>query len=273
MRHRSNVSVLRPSAEPPAQALTQHLDTAASRNFVGLRFAALTMEVAVRTIVQRDPAAAFDYVVTPNVDHVVRLHEHRDGVDLDAYYHDPFLCLCDSRVLAMLALLTGTRLSAVPGSDLVVQLLPATLCPGDRLTLIGGDDLTLQGFRAACPEAVIVQHQPPMGLLSDEAAIARCVAFVEDHPARYVLLAVGSPQQELLAWRIRLGGKATGLGLCIGASVEFLTGKLARAPLWMRQLLLEWLYRLLQNPGRLWRRYLLRGPRIVSIVLRERRER
>lgn len=248
-----------------------HVD--AIRTFVGLRFANLTMEQVLHRIVRRDPTAGFDYVITPNVDHVVRLHEMPDWLELHACYRNAFLCLCDSRVIEKLARMMGIRLPVVPGSDLVARLMPTMLYPGDRLTLVGGDDLTLARFRAACPDATIVQHQPPMGLLHDEGAIARCVAFVEDHPARYVLLAVGSPQQEVLAYRIRQGGRATGLGLCVGASVEFLTGKLVRAPLWVRRLSLEWLYRLLQNPVRLWRRYLLRGPRIVRIVMDERRAR
>lgn len=59
---------------------------------------------------------------------------------------------------------------------------------------------------------------------------------------------------------------ARGLTLCCGASINFLTGVERRAPQWMQRLSLEWLYRLLQNPRRLARRYLVRGPQIVRLL-------
>jgi UDP-N-acetyl-D-mannosaminuronic acid transferase (WecB/TagA/CpsF family) len=67
-----------------------------------------------------------------------------------------------------------------------------------------------------------------------------------------------------LCGEIQLKG-ATGVGLCIGASLEFLTGAKRRAPLWLQRLGLEWLFRLLTEPRRLWRRYLVEGPRIFVL--------
>ena len=61
---------------------------------------------------------------------------------------------------------------------------------------------------------------------------------------------------------------AGGTGLCIGASVEFVTGAKRRAPRWMQRLGVEWLHRLLSEPGRLWRRYLVEGPRIFAMAWR-----
>jgi N-acetylglucosaminyldiphosphoundecaprenol N-acetyl-beta-D-mannosaminyltransferase len=55
------------------------------------------------------------------------------------------------------------------------------------------------------------------------------------------------------------------VGLCIGASVEFLSGAKRRAPRWMQRAGLEWLYRLLSEPRRLWRRYLVKGPRVFKL--------
>ena len=69
----------------------------------------------------------------------------------------------------------------------------------------------------------------------------------------------------------RQAGGAVGVGLCIGASLDFLTGRKARAPLWMRKASLEWLHRLLSEPRRLWRRYLVEGPRIFVLTMRWRR--
>jgi exopolysaccharide biosynthesis WecB/TagA/CpsF family protein len=97
--------------------------------------------------------------------------------------------------------------------------------------------------------------------------VEACVEFVEAHsPFRFCFLAVGAPQQELLAQLLKSRGKARGMALCIGASIDFLTGKERRAPLWMQKIGFEWLFRLLNDPKRLGGRYLLRGPRVFSLL-------
>jgi exopolysaccharide biosynthesis WecB/TagA/CpsF family protein len=83
-------------------------------------------------------------------------------------------------------------------------------------------------------------------------------------------LAVGSPQQEVLAQRLQSRGVARGLALCVGASIDFMTGVERRAPLWMQRSGFEWLYRLSQNPTRLAKRYLVRGPRIFWLLRKTR---
>jgi exopolysaccharide biosynthesis WecB/TagA/CpsF family protein len=72
----------------------------------------------------------------------------------------------------------------------------------------------------------------------------------------------------MIAHRLQARGKARGLALCVGAALNFLTGAERRAPRWMQRLALEWLYRLLQDPRRLARRYLVRGPRVLGYLLR-----
>ena len=99
------------------------------------------------------------------------------------------------------------------------------------------------------------------------------VALVVSHPARFIFLAVGSPRQERLAAAIAATGRATGTGLCIGASLDFLAGAERRAPAWMQRHGLEWAFRLTRDPVRLARRYLLDSPRVVPLLLRERARR
>jgi len=211
-------------------------------------------------------------VVTPNVDHIVRLHraEGAAAAVLWAAYRDASLCLCDSRIVARLAKLRGVVLPVVPGSDLTARLFERLL-PGDRIAVIGGDAATVGELAALKPGLDIVQHIPPMGLARNAAALDAAADFAVAARARFVFLAVGSPQQELLAQRIRAQPAARGVVLCIGASIEFLTGRIARAPHWMQRGGIEWLHRLLSNPRRLWRRYLVEGPRIFALAWRFRR--
>jgi UDP-N-acetyl-D-mannosaminuronic acid transferase (WecB/TagA/CpsF family) len=113
----------------------------------------------------------------------------------------------------------------------------------------------------------LVQFSPPMGFIRDPQAVETCLRFVEAHsPFRFCLLAVGAPQQEILAERLQARGVARGLALCVGAAIDFVTGTQRRAPPWMQNAGLEWLFRLGENPARMATRYLVRGPRVFGLL-------
>ena len=136
---------------------------------------------------------------------------------------------------------------------------------GLRVALIGADTDALRWLVRTRPDASFVQNIPPMGVASNSAAQDVIVDFVETADADVVLFALGAPHSELLCQRIAEIGAVHGVGLCIGASIEFLSGAKRRAPLWIRRLRLEWAFRLASEPRRLWRRYLIEGPRIFAI--------
>lgn len=239
----------------------------ATVSLLGLDFADLDAEAAAAWLAARRKDAPFGYVVTPNADHLVRLA--RDPA-LAALYDGALLRLLDSRVVALLA--WALRLPSphvAPGSDVTAMLLARHLRPGEPITIIGLRAAWLPSLIARCGLAPPAHHDPPMGFEHDPAAFAECVAFVLAHPARFVFLAVGSPRQEKLAAAVAASAGATGVGLCIGASLEFLAGAKPRAPRWMQRAGLEWLFRLSDDPRRLGLRYLRDSPRVLRLLLRE----
>lgn len=220
------------------------------------------VKVAARFGTQR-----YGYVVTPNADHLIRLHEEPA---LRPLYEEASYVTLDSRFIArLLRLLRGTRLPVCPGSDLTARLFAEVIHPDDRIVLIGGGDGAVSALRRRYRLTQLAHYNPPMGFIHDPAAVEACMDFIEAHsPFRYCLLGVGSPQQERLALMLKERGRARGLALCVGASINFLTGGERRAPHWMQQAGLEWLFRLLQSPRRLAYRYLVRGPRIFPLLYR-----
>lgn len=210
--------------------------------------------------------ATFDYVVTPNIDHLIR---YIDDPGFRELYAQAGYILLDSRLLArILSRTRGLRPRVCPGSDLTAGLF-GVIAPRDRIVLIGASDQQAQALRQIYSLENLQHYNPPMGFIRDPAAVEATLRFIEGHsPFRYCFLAVGCPQQEKLACALKQRGVARGLGLCIGASINFLTGAERRAPMWMQRCSLEWLYRLLQDPGRLARRYLVRGPRIFALLPR-----
>jgi exopolysaccharide biosynthesis WecB/TagA/CpsF family protein len=234
-----------------------------------LGFADLTPDQAADRIAARPAGAPFAYVVTPNVDHLVRL---AGDPALLGVYQKAWLCLLDSRVVRGLAGLIGLRAPRVAtGSDLTERLLARHVGPNERITVIGLSPAWLPVLRIRYGLAQPSHLNPPMGFDRDPKAFAEAVAFVVANPSRLIFLAVGSPRQERLAAAIAATGTATGTALCIGASLEFLAGVRRRAPVAMRRAGLEWLFRLVSEPRRLSRRYLRDGPRIIGLMLRQRR--
>ena len=225
-------------------------------------------------VAARYGSSRFGFVVTPNVDHMIRCHE--DAAFRSRYASADF-ALLDSRFAArLLRVVKGLRLPVCTGSDLTEALFRKVIAPEDRIVLIGGSPEQAAQVAARFGLRNVCHHNPPMGFILDPAAVEHCLTFVEQaSPFRFCFLAVGSPQQEMLATLLRQRGIARGLAFCIGASLNFLTGGERRAPHWMQQMSLEWLYRLAQDPRRLWVRYLVRGPRIfghlrqAQVVLRK----
>lgn len=209
----------------------------------------------------------YGFVVTPNVDHLIRCHE-------DPGFNSCYACadfvLLDSRIAArLLRFFKGLRLAVCPGSDLTAALFAKVIVPADRIVLVGADAQQVQQLVGRYALSDIRHHNPPMGFIKNPRALEDCLKFIEQaSPFRFCFIAVGSPQQERVAELLRRRGTARGLALCVGASLNFLTGREQRAPHWMQTLCLEWFYRLVHDPKRLWNRYLVRGPRILTHLRR-----
>lgn len=239
------------------------MPTAEGVYFLGLRFDAVSLEEAVSSILD-ETRGAFKYVVTPNVHHIVKIHDN--PIIMQPLYERAWRVFCDSRVLSRLARFKGQTLPVVTGSDLTAHLIARAAEQGLPIAIIGPSPAACEVLAEKYPRLDIAVYTPPMGFMKSECEIGMCVEFVVTTQAPLVFLAVGMPQQEILASHIAAHPKARGIGLCIGASIDFLTGKQRRAPVWMQKAGLEWLHRLLSNPRRLASRYLIDCPRIFHLM-------
>jgi N-acetylglucosaminyldiphosphoundecaprenol N-acetyl-beta-D-mannosaminyltransferase len=234
--------------------------------FLGIVFDVLNMEEAVTDIVAHTDGP-FRYVVTPNVHHMVSILD--EGAVLRRLYFGAWRVFCDSRVLRRLARLSGVHLSLVVGSDLTELLLSYASAHGMNVAIVGPGLDDCDKLSSRFPGLSYLSHTPAEGFILSEIETSRAVEFVVKSRAKLIFFAVGMPQQEKLAQLVASDDRARGIGLCIGASIDFLTGKQMRAPLWMQNLGIEWLYRLLTNPRRLGVRYLLACPKIFYYMSRE----
>ena len=237
-----------------------------SYEFCGMVFDPLTPVQALARCKWMSVKHGFRYIVTPNVDHLVQLS--REPEVYNSIFRGSWLSVCDSRILELLANFTGIPLKAVPGSDLTAQIFDNIIQPDEQINVVGCSEDVIAEVRSRYGLTALNHYEPPMGLRNKPGEIAKCAKFIADNPARYTFICVGSPQGEMVAKSASDRGDCVGLGLSVGASLDFLAEKVKRAPKFVQAVRMEWLYRLLSEPRRLWKRYLVDGPKIFLIWIK-----
>lgn len=208
-------------------------------------------------------------VFTPNVDHVVMAE------DLPAFreaYAAAELSVVDGKPLQWASRLLGNPLpEKISGADLIEPLMALAGRKGWGVYLLGGAPGVADeaGRRLARSHGVRVvgTSAPPLSERPSERAVQELVRRLGEARPELVLVALGAPKQELLIHRIK-SRAAPAVLLGIGAGLDFVAGRVKRAPRWVSNAGFEWLYRLTREPARLWRRYLLRDPRFSRVLLR-----
>jgi N-acetylglucosaminyldiphosphoundecaprenol N-acetyl-beta-D-mannosaminyltransferase len=210
-------------------------------------------------------------IVTPNIDHIVRAYNNHNLKDL---YVDADLCINDSRVLSfLLKSFFNVNLPTVTGSDLTRRLLTSGDINNKTIVIIGGDDLQIEKLKLEVikNDKVLVKHlNPPMKFYVNQQKVSQVLDFIQASNADFIFLAIGSPQQEIIAHKAKpLLQK--GVILCVGASIDYLTGKERRAPVWIQKLYMEWFFRFLQSPQKRFKRYFISCPKIFYLLWKERK--
>ncbi|MGA7119686.1 MAG: WecB/TagA/CpsF family glycosyltransferase [Polyangiaceae bacterium] len=214
-------------------------------------------------------------VFTPNVDHVVLAEE--DGRMRKAYARVS-MSLADGMPLVWALRLLGHEVpEKVSGSDLVLPLLARAAERSWRVYFLGGAPgvaaLARDKLREILPTLQVVGVDAPrIDVDASSEARAATLARIRAVAPDLVLVALGAPKQEIWIDLVRDELRPAVL-FGVGASLDFIAGTLPRAPVWMSQSGLEWLFRLTREPGRLWRRYLLRDPKFLVIIGRSLRDR
>jgi len=207
-------------------------------------------------------------VYTPNVDHIVQAERH---AEFCAAYGRASLALADGAPVVWASRLLGEPVpEKVSGSDLVWPLVHRAAECGWRVFLVGGlsgaATESARRFREASGLEVVGIDETRIDI-NDPVSYERVLERIRATRADLVLVAFGAPKQELFIDRVRDAIRPA-VAIGVGASLDFVAGLVRRSPAWMSRVGLEWFYRLCQEPGRLWRRYLVQDPLFAVIVLR-----
>ena len=213
-------------------------------------------------------------LATLNLDHLVKL---ADDPGFHAAYQAQDLVVADGNPIVWLSRLAQRPVDLLPGSDLVIPLARLAAQGGHPVALVGSTDESLRraadALCAAVPGLTVAcTIAPPFGFDPVGPAADAIIREVDSSGARLCFIALGAPKQELFAARGRTVAPAVGFA-SIGAGLDFLAGSQTRAPYWVRRLALEWLWRLLGQPGRMFKRYMHCFRILPGHVLRALRQR
>lgn len=211
------------------------------------------------------------YATTPNVDHLVTAHRDEE---FRRIVKSADLVFADGQPLIWVSRLLGTPLvGKITGSDFIGRFAPRAAARGFRVFFMGGRpgaaeatgrflELNYPGFQNAG------SHCPPLGFEHDPRQNREAVRAIRSAAPDLVFVGLGAPKQEKWIWNNR-DAYAPAFSFPVGVSFDFIAGFVKRAPCWMRDIGLEWFWRLCQEPKKLAGRYLVRDVQFLPIVIRQ----
>jgi len=226
-----------------------------------------TLDVIEEFVAEGQPV----YLGSINADMIVRCN--RDGA-FAQYYKKCHLCLTDGVPVLWASKFLGTPIKEkVAGSDLVPRLCELAQAKGYKLYFLGGRPGAAAAAKAKLlnnfPHLKIVgTYAPPFGFEKDPQELKTIEAKIRQAKPDILLVGLGAPKQE--QW-IRQHYQHLGVPIMMGVGVtfEFIAEIVKRAPEWMQKIGLEWSWRLMMEPRRLWKRYLIDDMQFFSLVLKQ----
>ena len=212
------------------------------------------------------------YVVTPNAQHILTLQKDAHFREI---YRKAFLVVPDGVSLLWAAKFLQTPLKGrVNGTDLFERLCTIAAEKGLKIFLLGGRpgaaEKAQHTLQARHPGLKIVDtHCPPYGFESNPAELALINSKIKKAAPHILFVGLGAPKQEYWIYNNyqQLG---IPISVGIGVSFEMVADMVKRAPVWMQKRGLEWFFRLIVEPRRLWQRYIIGNPLFILLVLKQR---
>ncbi|HEY9693947.1 MAG TPA: WecB/TagA/CpsF family glycosyltransferase [Oculatellaceae cyanobacterium] len=212
-------------------------------------------------------------VFTPNVDHLVKLQKNQELLEV---YNSATYKVCDSQIVMYAAKYLGTPIKEkISGSDLLPKFCEYNQHnPNTKIFLLGAaegvakkaqENLNIQTGR----EIVVASYSPSFGFEKNEKECQEIVDMINKSGANVLVVGVGMPKQERWIAKYKDQLKNVKIFLALGASIDFAAGCKKRSPSWMSVLGLEWLHRLLSEPKRLAKRYLIEDLPFFWLVVQQ----
>ena len=203
-------------------------------------------------------------LVTPNLDHLVKLQTDKD---FHAAYSDAEWVVCDSRILYICSKLLPESLpEAIPGSSFFTRFYKYHANDENcRIFLLGAaegvGEKAMKNINESVGRQIVVgSYSPPYGFEKTPSETDRIIDIVNRSGANVVLVGLGAPKQEKWIFNHRYLMPGVKIWMALGATIDFEAGNISRAPKWIQLICMEWFYRFLKEPRRMFRRYFIDDP-------------
>jgi len=239
--------------------------------FAGTKIDNLTMREVINGIEELIQKEESSYVVTPNAAHIVLLQKDKEFKKI---YQGARLAIPDGMPLLWGAKILGKSLrEKVSGSDLLPAFCEVAAKKRYKLFFLGaGPGVAAKAARILTQKnlglKIIGAYSPPFGFENDKGENRKIVQVIKEAKPDVLFVGLGAPKQEKWIWRHK-DELQVPVSIGVGITFDFIAGTVKRAPEWMQKCGLEWLFRLCQEPGRLWKRYLIGNAIFVWLVLKE----
>lgn len=220
---------------------------------------------AVDSLIQ---AGGNHYVVTPNSDIVVKM---QDDTELKEICDKADLILTDGQIVVKLSRYLGNPIKErVCMTDFVWNVFDLAIKKDYKVFLFGGKEDVLfkatENIKKRLPELNIVDsYSPPFGFEKNEEMLEEANRRIKASDADILIVFLGCPKQEKFIYQNKDKYQVP-ISITMGGCVDFMAGKVKRAPLWMQNIGLEWFYRFLQEPKRMFRRYFVDDIKIFELA-------
>lgn len=158
----------------------------------------------------------------------------------------------------------------INGPDLMLKMCERAASSGLKIFLYGGSETCMQTLLTRLnkqyPTLNVAGYSPPYRALNS-AEIAQDIQRINDFGSQIVFVGLGCPKQE--QWMLEHREQLPAVTIGVGAAFDYHAGVIRRAPVWMQERGLEWLHRLLSEPKRLWRRYLVTNSYFILMAARQ----
>lgn len=215
----------------------------------------------------------YGVVFTPNVDHLIKL---QSDPDFFRAYESADYKLCDSKILYYVSRFLGSPIQEkISGSDFFPTFYNYHCHNEDiKIFLLGGQQgvahKAQQQINTKVGRQIVVgAHSPSFGFETNEEECAQIINLIKGSGATVLAVGVGAPKQEKWIQKYKTQLPSIKIFLAVGATIDFEAGNKERAPKWVSEAGMEWLHRLLSEPRRLWKRYLIDDPLFFWLVLKQ----
>lgn len=221
------------------------------------------IDKAEELIIKKKPS----YVVTPNVDHIVKLEIDKEFQDV---YKNADLILTDGMPLIWISKMRGNPIKEkISGSDFFPKLCERAAEKGYSLFLLGAAEGVAAKAAKNLKEKyeglnIVGTYSPSYGFEKKDDEIKMIIEMINETKPDILAVGLGAPKQEKFLYKYK-NELNVPISLAIGASIDFEAGNINRAPKWMQNIGLEWFYRLCKEPKRMFKRYIIDDLKIISI--------